>query len=176
MIIGLDHRVSAMFMLTVVLPSWLWAFASTLVMDAGTLHRECSCSYSLYPSSHLRFSRFLSQARSSRRQRQYRLRRLPVEEQWQSQERIVVGAADLSAEFPQGDEEPPEINEIFPRIREGNPYRWFLKLVWAFDLLVTEDFSSRKYFWPCSMVRTPHLFIKGEGNLHFLAKHLCCIL
>ena len=90
-------------------------------MESRGLGVDCSCSYNLpelqccplkKPFSHLQPSRHIRQPTYWKHLQQHR-----KERQW-------LHAADLSADYPRGDEEPPELSETFPRIRESNPYRY----------------------------------------------------
>ena len=94
-------------------------------MDSGSLNKECSCSYTLPDSCHPKLHKPFARSQSTRKLHQSCHKRVFTETRHIPRDRIFASAADLSAGAPQEDEEPPELNEIFPRIREGNPYRYF---------------------------------------------------
>jgi ATP-dependent HslUV protease ATP-binding subunit HslU len=105
-----------------------------------------------------------------------RQRRGDIEWRYHHNHDHVLRAADLSADFPQeGDDEPPVINEVFPRLKEGNEYRVlgiseeatfeevqearnFLyeaykhheasreKIEWAFEKILKASFKNREKF------------------------------
>lgn len=99
-------------------------------MEAGRLSKECSCSYTLPEVQHHRFKRPFARSQESQRTPLSFKRRVPTDHHDHRKEKVFASAADLSADYSQGDEEAPQLNEVFPRIKEGNPYRCTLASDW----------------------------------------------
>ena len=123
-------------------------------MECRGLGRDCSCSYT--PSDlHCLLKRSSGQPRAFRHHQQYKHFRYSHQRQ-----RQWLHAADLSADFPRGDEEPPELSEVFPRIRESNPHRYmtcFKRLLSAGRLL-----DSLSCFAPTLPLKAWHYIFKSQ--------------